>query len=402
VPQHIKQLGRYEISRHTAETSSLSVYDAYDPEEKRSVSLGILRAAGSTASGLRRMDHPGWIAVLRPEEDSGGVPFLIMEPFDGKPLEEAVPLGRKLAFGEVVKILRQLAGALDHAHSCGLIHGSLNPAEILANDRGEVKILGLELEERPEYLLHAVHYLSPERLRSTPMDGRSDQFSLAVLAHRLLTGHLPFPGDSAVGVMFRIVFHAIEPSAMRALPADAQLVLERALDRDGQERYSSCGEMVEALEAALNKRTAAPPTRVLESPFANPLVTGVSMPPKILVSDSRHGVFLAEERPGVTWFNKHRKSLKLFGAVFGVCVALLSTVAYIALSTHPKPAVKQTPAPVRAVVPKDSLPQLPKETRPPPALPPTGRTERRRAAKPAPVKEPEVILKPLEPKVGHQ
>ena len=189
-------------------------------------------------------------------EQSQGESFLVLEPFQGTPLDSHLQPGRKMEPAEVLGLLRQLASVLDYAHAHGaysrqpapLQHPVERPQRDQSAGFGRAGIAGRNAS--PEQLLRAVHFLSPECIRDQPMDGRSDQFSLAVLAHRMLTGELPFPG-TPLGVMFRIAYQGLERDAIRELPAAAQTVFQRSLAKRPAERYATCGEMVETLDSAL-------------------------------------------------------------------------------------------------------------------------------------------------------
>src|SRR5579859_6732892 len=306
-----------------------------------------------------------------------------MEAFAGKPLESVLADG-KLGNADALKILRQLANALDYAHSNGSIHGSLHPASVLVNERLEVKIPDLgpapaELNASAEQLLRAVDYLSPERIRDTPMDGRSDQFSLAVLAHRMLTGALPFAADSAIAVMFRIVSPGVERSAMRHLPVEAQSVLVRALANQPDLRYTSCGAMVASLEAALPARPARAPARLGESPARASRVP--ELPAATPVSRLEQ----------IAWKDRYlnRAALKYFGLALAVSVLIFGLVAYWLMpKPSAQPAVKtpSEPAPAAVTLPPAPAPKAAAPARPKPAT--------RKA------REPEVKVKPVEPKIG--
>src|ERR1035438_5985888 len=192
----ITQIGRYEISRQLVDTALASVYDAFDPVERKPVAIRVPRGAQEPTLKLK---HPGLMTVLSYEHNHGEA-FAVLEPFQGTSLETIMRSGRKIEPPDAIGLLRQLASVLDYAHAHGSLHGSLHPSSILLNDRNEIKVLDLGApataggNASPEQLLRAVHYLAPECVRDQPMDGRSDQFSLAVLAHRLLTGDLPYAG----------------------------------------------------------------------------------------------------------------------------------------------------------------------------------------------------------------
>ena len=386
----ITQIGRYEISRQLVETALASVYDAFDPVERKPVAIRIPRTTqthgtGALALGLK---HPNLMTVLSYGENQGAT-FQVLEPFEGKPLDSDIPEGRKMEPAEALPLLRQLASALDYAHAHGTIHGSLHPSAILRNERSEIKVLDLgpmDLAGRnatAEQLLKAVHYLSPECVRDQPLDGRSDQFSLAVLAHRMLTGELPFPG-AAMGVMFRIAFQGLERDSIRELPAPAQIVFQRSLAKAPSERYSTCTEMLEALENALIRKPVAA-TRLADASAFIP----VQAAPIAIVAPKRS-----------------RQALKYFGITFVACLLALGGLLYFLLPKAPQPAAQTVPPVVsQPAAPQPHAPLTAPGLTPPglTPVPPESAPAKPKAAKnhnPAKKKaEPEVEVKPVEPKI---
>lgn len=405
----ITQIGRYEISRQLVDTALASVYDAFDPVERKPVAIRVprttrIRGTGEVSLGLK---HPGLMTVLSYEESQGSA-FMVLEPFAGESLDSHIRQGEKMDPAEVLGLLRQLASALDYAHAHGSIHGSLHPSSILLNDRQEIKVLDLGPSDSAgrnasaEQLLRAVHFLSPECISDAPMDGRSDQFSLAVLAHLMLTGALPFPG-TPLGVLFRIAYQPLERDAMRDLPPAAQAVFRRSLAKLPAERYATCGDMLDALENAL-LRPAVAPTRVADAPQFIPPVPAAPAP---LVSG-------APARESWAARNLSGEALKYFGVTFVVCALILAAVFHFLLPGRVRPnAVPVAPLQAPAVAPAVSAPAIPAPGEPavvdqsaipqaPAAKEPgrkakgsRGRGAKRRA-------EPEVEFKPVEPKIIRQ
>jgi serine/threonine-protein kinase len=380
----ITQIGRYEISRQLVDTALASVYDAFDPVERKPVAIRVPRTTHHGAKELTLgLRHPGLMTVLSYEQSQGEA-FLVLEPFQGAPLASRLDDGRKMEPAEVMGLLRQLASVLDYAHAHGSLHGSLHPSSILLNDRNEVKILDLGApatagrNASPEQLLRAVHFLSPECLRDQPMDGRSDQFSLAVLAHEMLTGELPFSGKP-LGVMFRIAYQGLERDAIREFPAAAQAVLERALSKRPAERYATCGEMVETLASAL-LRTVPAPTRLADAAEFAP----AQAPPP--ASPARSG--MARHFSG--------EALKYFGVTFVLCALALAAIFYFLL---PKGPPKLVPVVSQPAASQPAVRQPAAPTAPPPQKVEAKTPPKSHAKKKA---DPDVDLKPAEPKIIRQ
>ena len=379
MPDTITRIGRYEISRQLVDTALASVYDAFDPVERKPVAIRVPRGAQEPALKLK---HPGLMTVLSYEHNHGES-FAVLEPFQGTSLETIMLGGRKLEPPDAIGLLRQLASVLDYAHAHGSLHGSLHPSSILLNDRNEIKVLDLGApatagrNASPEQLLRAVHYLAPECVRDQPMDGRSDQFSLAVLAHRLLTGDLPYAGKP-LGVMFRIAYQGLERDAIRELPPAAQSAFSRALSKRPSERYPTCTEMVETLASGLFRAVPAP-TRMVSA-------LAVAPEPRSPATPARSGFF-------------SRDGLKYFGVTFVVCAAVLAALFYFLLPKPPKPIVA-TPAVSQPVAaPAVQRPVAP-TVLPAPQPEAKARVATKAHAKKKP--EPEVEVKPAEPKIIRQ
>jgi serine/threonine-protein kinase len=185
-----------------------------------------------------------------------------MERVEGVSLYQALASGRGIARAEALEILRQAAAALDYAHRNGVVHRDIKPANIILDrgvtvkvaDFGIAKITSTEHHTVTSMVMGTPSYMSPEQIEALPLDGRSDQFSLAVVAYELLTGRRPFQADSLATLAHMIVY-ADRPSARGVnpgLPPPVDVVLRRSLARFPNDRYPSCTEFVVALEAASN------------------------------------------------------------------------------------------------------------------------------------------------------
>lgn len=161
-----------------------------------------------------------------------------------------------------LNILGQIAAALDYAHLNGVIHRDVKPANVMLHrtdvvkigDFGIAKVLSASEHTRTGILLGTPGYMSPEQIRGGTVDGRSDQFSLAVMAFQLLTGVEPFRADSVPSLLQQIL-NSPAPSAHdlnKALPAAIDGVLRRGLEKYPASRYASCAGFVNALKAAVD------------------------------------------------------------------------------------------------------------------------------------------------------
>ena len=205
-----------------------------------------------------------------------------MELVDGDSLASHLNGGVPVAIDTAASVIRQIAATLDHAHSKGVIHRDVKPGNIRIGRDGVAMMIDFGIAQVVDSLhstatgvkLGTFSYMSPEQIRGETLDGSSDQFSLAVLGYRMLTGRMPFVGkDEAV---WANILHA-EPKnpteAGPSLPRRVNAVLLKALNKSKVSRFKTCGEFADALGAALLNREPAldrDATRRTSSPLAGP------------------------------------------------------------------------------------------------------------------------------------
>ncbi len=217
---------------------------------------------------LALIRHPNVVQVFDFDLLSEGVPFLVMEHVEGRDLAQHVVEGGPLSLDRVVRIVHQIASALEAAHARRVVHGDLKPANVMLVDREGhrdlVKVLDFGVAqmfgtrsgstEPTSLMLGTPSYMAPEQAecRNDEIDGRADQFALAVLTYVLLTGADPFPGDTTVEVLARIIHAEPAPLGSRvAWPADGvEAVLRRALCKRAEGRYPRILEFAEQLARA--------------------------------------------------------------------------------------------------------------------------------------------------------
>ncbi len=269
------RIGRYETGRELGRGGMGIVYEAYDPLLRRKIALKVIRfdAHGTPAEQgwlrdrlLREartaasLSHPNIVDIYDSGVDAERA-YIAMELVDGPNLGRRIAAGR-LNPEEALGILRQAAAALDYSHAAGVVHRDVKPGNIMLRGGTAVKIADFGIAKvttgkdgtRTTLTAGTPSYMSPEQIRNRPVDGRTDQFSLAVVAFEMLTGVRPFDARSDFDLMKAIVDGA-RPAASRAnaaLPAAVDRVFGRALARSGKGRYHTCGEFAGALEQALS------------------------------------------------------------------------------------------------------------------------------------------------------
>ena len=250
------------------------VYHAIDPNIGRPVAIKTIHF-GSTRKpeDLERMrerlfrearsagmlSHPG-IVTIYDVEQQGDIAYIAMEYVDGPTLDQVLSEPQPIAAARMFSILAQTAAALDYAHGKGIVHRDIKPANIMLagdgtskiTDFGIAKVTAAEQLTMTGSIVGTPHYMSPEQVQGQQVDGRSDQFSLGVIAYEMLTGEKPYTGEHLTTVVYKIVAeeplapHRINPS----LAGGIEGALSKALAKKPDARYRSCQEFVEALEKA--------------------------------------------------------------------------------------------------------------------------------------------------------
>lgn len=268
-------IGRYEIRRLLGQGGMGTVYLAWDPQMDREVALKTIRTDGPVAgdtTGARarflkearlagRLLHPH-IATVFDVGEADGVLFLAMEYVDGGNLAERLAKAKgPLPVRETLVIAAQVAEALSHAHSRGVIHRDIKPANILfsredtakVTDFGIGKLIGADVTTMTAtgQMVGSPSYMSPEQIRSEPLDGRSDLFSLGLVLYECLTARKPFSGDSLTGLIYQIL--TTEPPDLSALrpgiPAEVAALVKRSIAKNAADRFTNASEMAAALRA---------------------------------------------------------------------------------------------------------------------------------------------------------
>jgi len=226
-----------------------------DPLEREGLRERLLREA--RAAGI--LSHPGIVAVYDVGQE-GDTAYIAMEFVSGVSLDRMM-MGEPPRPATILSVLRQTAAALDYAHSKGIVHRDIKPANLMLGEGGSAKITDFGVAKITTSQQHTQagtvvgtpNYMSPEQIQGREVDGRADQFSLAVIAYELLTGEKPFAGDQLTTVLYKIVSevppppHQINPTLSWA----AGVVLAKALSKEPADRYPNCTEFVAALEGAL-------------------------------------------------------------------------------------------------------------------------------------------------------
>ncbi|VAW78128.1 Serine/threonine protein kinase PrkC, regulator of stationary phase [hydrothermal vent metagenome] len=267
----LPRLGRYQLERELGRGAMGTVYLAEDPTIGRRVAIKTLPLEDCSGDAeqeqaakrflqeveaVGRLTHPNIVTI----HDAGrehDLAYLTMDYVAGESLEAWTDCSSLLPVWEVLEIAAQVADALDYAHANKIVHRDIKPGNILYDrDQGTVKITDFGVARildtsrtRTGTVLGTPSYMSPEQVAGAKVSGQSDLFSLGVTLYQLLTGFLPFEGDSVAALMYRITNQKMPPlrKLRSGLPGCAGRMVGRALHKTSGKRFASGADMAIAI-----------------------------------------------------------------------------------------------------------------------------------------------------------
>ena len=287
------QIGRYRILGELGRGATGVVYRAQDPAIGRIIAIKTIRLSDFTdpsererlrerlfreAQSAGMLSHPNIVTIYDIAEENG-LAYIFMECVDGPPLEKVLNSAEPIRSENALAILRQTATALDYAHQKGIVHRDIKPANILIHERtlakitdfGVAKIMSQQMTQSG-VMMGTPNYMSPEQVQGHAVDGRADQFSLAVIAYEILTGEKPFQAEQLPALLFRIVREdPVPPQRLNpSVGPQVEVALKKALAKSANDRYGTCIQFLDALTRALQ---ASPGWRPLPRSSAHSMPT---------------------------------------------------------------------------------------------------------------------------------
>lgn len=323
----MNKLGKYQIRRTLGKGAMGIVYEGFDPFIERTVAIktilpsqlsgeefaGVMARFKREAQAAGRLNHPGIVAIYEYGEEiaqdisdeeatmmtpsqsqssqssqsSQRVAFIAMEFVKGHELRDYFERNERFPMAEIVRIMTEMLDALDHAHSQGVVHRDMKPANLILLENGRVKVadFGIARVEKSELtqtgtVLGTPSYMSPEQFMGHTVDGRSDLFSCGVILYQMLTGEKPFTGESTTTVMYKVLREEpVPPSELNlALNPALDSVVKKALAKQPAQRFQTGREFAQALQAAVSGAAVGAPPAVQHAP---------SMPPAVAATPAR-------------------------------------------------------------------------------------------------------------------
>lgn len=271
--------GRYAIGEFVGQGGMATVYRGTDTKLGRQVAIKVMKAdlAGDEqfrsrfrqeAQSASRMAHPTVVRVfdagddlIQTAEGPKRLPFIVMEYVEGNNLRQLTAEGQ-LSQSEACRVVDSVLTALEYSHRAGIVHRDIKPANIMITKSGQVKVMDFGIAravsetsstlQQTTAILGTAAYFSPEQAKGESIDARTDLYSTGVLLYELLTGDVPFRGDTAVAVAYQHVSERPKPPSDRdpSVPPELDRVVLYGLAKDRSKRFQSASEFRDALRVA--------------------------------------------------------------------------------------------------------------------------------------------------------
>ncbi len=272
----LPELGRYQIIEELGRGSMGVVYRAKDPKIDRELAIktvtfsdlssdevdSVKRRFFREAQAAGKLNHPNIVTVFDVGEERD-IAYIAMDYVKGQPLSELTDENNLLDYQQVFEAFSKVARALSFAHSHDIIHRDIKPSNLLYDkDTKEIKVSDFGIarisdnrQTQTGIVLGSPSYMSPEQIRGELLTGQSDIFSLGVSLYQVLTGHLPFAGETLPALAYAITHHKHRNvrDYRPELPVAATRIVNKALQKEPEKRFTDAGQMAKALTNAFLK-----------------------------------------------------------------------------------------------------------------------------------------------------
>ena len=293
-----KMLGnRYEVLENVGNGGMATVYRAKDKILNRNVAIKVLKDEFANdqefikrfqieAQSAAALSHPNIVSIYDVANE-GDIHYIVMELIEGETLKDVIKKEGKLDWKRSVEIASQIASGLSIAHKNHIVHRDIKPHNIIITKEGIAKITDFGIAKATSSstinananLMGSVHYFSPEHARGGYTDEKSDIYSLGVVLYEMVTGKLPFDGDSAVSVAMKHLKETPVPPKELApdIPLGLNAIIEKAMQKEVSSRYISAGNMYNDLQKVLkNPATTEVADNVDEDRFATQIIPTIA------------------------------------------------------------------------------------------------------------------------------
>src|SRR5467141_2476293 len=380
--------GKYKVERMVGKGGMGAVFLAHDLTLEREVAIKVLppdismdehivKRFQQEAKTAAKLDHTNIIPIYRVESE-GGLNYFVMKYIAGTSLEDVLDQKQTLTIDYIQRVLWEAACALGHAHQRAVVHRDVKPANIMFDHDGRVMLTDFGISKALQaasgftgtgMIIGTPHYMAPEQAKGSTVDGRADEYSLGVVGYRMITGELPYTGDSVHTILYKHIFEEVPSAAAKRSDAPPFLAaaISRALSKEPEQRFATMEEFATAVwpEQPVAVPKAGTATKSQRRPPPRPARTASADAPTEVTNAATTPI------PAAT---RKRSSV---GMVVGALVVVAAGVGgYLALGRKSEPPTRP-PSPPPVSVPVATPPPAPRrgndnrrQTAPPPAPPP--------------------------------
>ena len=315
-----KMLGKYELGPLLGQGGMAQVYKSRHPTLKRDVAIKLIHSYLIDTDGfverfqreaqlVAALRHPN-IVQVHDFDAHTGVYYMVMEFIDGPTLGAQLEQKRSqntlFPLPDVIDLFVALCNALDYAHAQGMVHRDVKPGNVMftskwqpvLTDFGLAKIVSGTNTSASGMVIGTPMYMSPEQANGESGDGRSDIYSLGVMLFEMVTGHIPFPGDTPLKIIFKQLNEPLPSAKMinPQLPDAIEQIIRKATEKKPQARYQTCADLAAALRSV--QSTVVTPVTLVSGtppilrPTPPPPPTPAPIPPKTIQLDGLRPIFM--------------------------------------------------------------------------------------------------------------
>ncbi|MCP4425444.1 MAG: protein kinase [Chloroflexi bacterium] len=353
------KINQYHIQAHIDRGGMADVYLALDENLQRRVALKIMLPAFAhdeqfverfwrEARTAARLDHPNIVRVYEIGNTPGERPYIAMQYIDGGSLKDKLVSldGRPMLVDDALTVIRQIAIALGVAHDAQIVHRDIKPSNVLLRPDGSPILVDLGIAAvqtgqkltQTGTLIGTPHYMSPEQVSGSGIDGRSDIYSLGVVLYELLCGSRPFEADDSLAILHKHVYETPQPLPERraGLTQQTYRLVDICLQKDPDQRYQTAAEFAAAIDRALDAERAGQAVTPVgrQTPVSDPTVPMRYEPPPPKTT---------KQRPRWLW------------ALIPILLLLIGGGTYLAFSGRDDAAATPTPPSPTAAPPTPTL-----------------------------------------------
>jgi len=347
---------RYEIISQLGGGGMALVYKGRDTLLNRQVTVKMLRPEYTSdeefvarfrkeAQAVAKLSHPNIVSVYDVGQE-GNTHYIVMEYVEGRNLKQIIKEQGKLPLNQAVEIARQICEGLQDAHENGIVHRDIKPHNILVTDNGKVKVTDFGIAQMMSSItltnsgtiVGSVHYFSPEQAKGGTTGAKSDIYSMGVVLYEMVTGKVPFEGETPIAVALKhIQDEPVPPGKINPqITPELEQIILRAMEKDVTMRYKTAGDMARDLRKLAGG--AADDTRVMD---ADEFATRVMGGPVIITKEKREE---AEEPPRKKKRVRPMAKWVILAAILGLIAgAVYGLNSYLNVADVKVPDVKNLP-----------------------------------------------------------